>query len=130
LYPQVRASYIDPDISDSSFSVSAFSKMGELAVHRPETASGSSGDLPGFMPARTANYTPRKKTQTLYVTVKLPHRGEQKSRAETLRKRKIRGGSPLQMLVKREGRAPRYNVGDSVYANVPRTFFPLNCFVK
>lgn len=29
------------------------------------------------MPARTANYTPRKKTQTLYVTVKLPHRGEE-----------------------------------------------------
>lgn len=30
------------------------------------------------MPARTANYTPRKKTQTLYVTVKLPHRGNKR----------------------------------------------------
>lgn len=63
--------------------------MGELVVRCPKAASSFSGDLSGFMPARTANYTPRKKTQTLYVTVtKLPHRGEQKTRAETLRKSK------------------------------------------
>lgn len=102
--------------------------MGEQAVHRPETASGSSGDLSGFMPARTANYTPRKKTQTLYVTLKLPHRGEQKTRAETLRKRKIRGGSLLQMLVKREHRARWYNVEDNVYANALFATFFLKLF--
>lgn len=62
--------------------------MGEPVVRCPKAASSSSGDLTGFVPARTANYTPRKKTQTLYVTVKLPHRGEQKTHAETLRKSK------------------------------------------
>lgn len=62
--------------------------MGELVVRCPKAASSSFGDLTGFMPARTANYTPRKKTQTLNVTVKLPHREEQKTRAETLRKSK------------------------------------------
>lgn len=51
--------------------------MGELTIHRPKAASSSSGDLSGFMPARTANYTPSKKTQTLYVTAKLLHRGEE-----------------------------------------------------
>ncbi|XP_067207847.1 uncharacterized protein [Linepithema humile] len=95
-----------PIISNSSFTLSALSKMGKPAVYRPKAASSSSGDLSGFMPARTANYTPRKKTQTLYVTMKLPHRGEQKTRAETLRKRKIRGGELLRGLVKRERRAP------------------------
>ncbi|XP_025153694.1 uncharacterized protein LOC112588342 [Harpegnathos saltator] len=93
-------------IFNSSLSPSVFSKMEEVAVHCPKAPSSSSGDLSGFMPARTANYTPRKKTQTLYVTVKLPHRGEQKTRAETLRKRKIRGGELLQGLIKREHGVP------------------------
>lgn len=98
--------YISTQISNSSFTLSVFSKMEEVAVHCPKAPPSSSGDLAGFMPARTANYTPRKKTQTLYVTVKLPHRGEQKTRAETLRKRKIRGGELLQGLIKREHRVP------------------------
>lgn len=96
-------SHIPTQISDSCLTRSVFSKTGELTVHRPKATSSSSGDLSGFMPARTANYTPRKKTQTLYVTAKLPHRGGNKRPARRHYGRgKYVAASCCRRLVKRE----------------------------